>query len=152
MSRAEIVKRLARDLGLESGNVPPWAYKIAAILEGGQLAYLDALRDQAPRGGPWTGEVVAWTDHRVIRMRIKDASEDSGTRVTTWGRRPLQSLRIEGPDEYWADLNDGIAPGTQLRLEYPEQRALVIPLDPTIRSRTGELADLLPSLLQDLSG
>jgi hypothetical protein len=138
MSRAEIVQRLATDLGLEPGNVPPWVFKIAAVLEGGQLAYLDALREEAPPGAPWTGEVVAWTDHRVIRVRVKDASGDSGTRVTTWGRRPLQSLRI--------------APGTQLRLEYPEQRAIVIPLDPTIRSRTGELADLLPSLLEDLSG
>jgi hypothetical protein len=151
MTRAEIVQRLAGDLGLEVGHEPPWAYKIAALVEGDQLAYLDALREEAPRGAPWRGEIVALTDKRVVRVTIDDPAEDSGTRVTTWGRRLLRSLRVEGSDEYWAGLDQGLAPGTRLRLKYVGRRPIVIPLDPTIRSRTGELADLLPSLLDDLN-
>jgi hypothetical protein len=150
MTRAEIVQRLAKALGLELGHEPPWTYKIAALLEGDhQLAYLDALRDDAPREAPWTGQVVALTDHRVIRVTIRDTAE--GVRVTTWSRTSLRSLRVEGSDEHWGNLNDGVAPGTQLRLEYRGQRDVVVPLDPTIVSRTGDLASLLPSLLDDLS-
>jgi hypothetical protein len=151
MTRAEIVQRLAGDLGLEFGAVPPWAHKVAALLEGDHLVYLDALREQAPRGAPWRGEIVALTDSRVIRVTIKDGAEDSGTQVTTWGRASLRSLRVEGSDEYWDGLDQGLAPETRLRLKYVGRRPIVIPLDPTIRSRTGELANLLPSLLEDLN-
>jgi hypothetical protein len=151
MTRAEIVQRLAEDLGLESGAVPPWAYKVAVLLEGDHPVYLDALREQAPRGAPWRGEIVALTDTRVVRVMITDPADEAGTRVTTWSRRSLRSLRVEGSDEYWDGLNDGLAPETRLRLKYLGRRPIVIPLDPTIRSRTGELADLLPSLLDDLS-
>jgi hypothetical protein len=150
MTRAEIVQRLVGDLGLDVGAVPPWAHKIAALLED-DLIYLDALREQAPRGAPWSGEIVALTDKRVVRVTIKDPADEAGTRVTTWSRRSLRSLRVEGSDEYWDGLDDGLAPETRLRLKYLGRRPIVIPLDPTIRSRTGELADLLPSLLDDLS-
>jgi hypothetical protein len=150
MTRAEIVQRLAGALGLEVMAVPPWAFKIAVLLED-DLVYLDALREQAPRGAPWQGEIVALTDKRVVRVTIADPTQGAGTRVTTWSRRSLRSLGVEGSDEYWADLSDGLAPETRLRLKYQGRRPIVIPLDPTIRSRTGELADLLPSLLDDLS-
>jgi hypothetical protein len=151
MTRAEIVQRLAGDLGLESGPVPPWVYKVAVLLEGEHSVYLDVLRGQAPRGAPWSGEIVALTDKRVVRVTIKDPAEEAGTRVTTWSRRALRSLRLEGSDQYWDDRHDGLAPETRLRLKYLGRRPIVIPLDPSIRSRTGELADLLPSLLDDLS-
>jgi hypothetical protein len=151
MTRAEIVQRLASDLGLEPGQAPSWAYKVAALLETDELVYLDALRREAPRGAPWTGEVVAFTDKRVIRVTIEDPADASGTQVTTWGRTSLRSLRVEGSDEYWAGLEQGLAPETRLRLKYVGRRPILIPLDPTIRSRTGELADLLPTLFDDLN-
>jgi len=94
MTRAEIVQRLAGDLGLEAGAVPPWAHKIAALLED-DIVYLDALREQAPRGAPWHGEIVALTVKRVVRVTIADPADGAGTRVTTGAEGPCAACELK---------------------------------------------------------
>jgi hypothetical protein len=152
MNRTEVAYRIAKQLGvLEYGaRQPPWSYKVAALVEDEEIAYLDGLRDKTPRGAPWTGEIVVLTERRVARATILDPSVPSGSAVACWARRSLTGLHIDGSDQYWDEYETGMPLGSQLRLEYAGGNALSVPLDPALQ-RPAVTAELLSSLLADLA-
>jgi hypothetical protein len=153
MDRVEVAHRIARQLGLDFGEPMPWAYKVAALVEGDEIVYLDALKDGNQRGDPWTGEILVLTKRRVVTARIDGPAAPSGSRVTCWRRRSLAHLLIsEGADQDWDERTTGLPYGARLRLEYRGDRVLPIPLDPTSRQSSTALGEVLPSLLDDLDG
>jgi hypothetical protein len=151
MNRAEVAHRIAKQSAPDYGSPPPWAYKVAALVEGDEIVYLEALRDETPRPDPWTGRVVVLTNRRVVTAKITGPSVPSGSQVTCWARRSLTRLRLDGFDEYWDGRREtGLAPESRLWLEYRAGNELLMPLEPSHRQRNEQLAALLPSLLDDL--
>jgi hypothetical protein len=49
MNRREVVYQITQQLRLDYGVEPPWAYKVAALVEGEEIAYLEAHRDDTHR-------------------------------------------------------------------------------------------------------
>jgi hypothetical protein len=60
MTRTEAAHRIADALTLDFRAPEPWTYKVAALVEGDELDYLDAVRDG--RETPWRGVQTSTDD------------------------------------------------------------------------------------------
>jgi hypothetical protein len=69
MTRTEAAHQIAEALSLDFRAPEPWTYKVAALVEGDELDYLDAVRDG--RETPWRGVQTSTDDPARPDRRAK---------------------------------------------------------------------------------